>query len=121
MFASETWSLYVTILLVVYALIILFFVIRGNLRTKNMNDFAIGSGFPAWAVGLSLAASMTSAATFIINPGFIALIWVFRNYLFWNSDAHCHFCLPDILYQILSKVRVHRKGPYHGTMDRETI
>ncbi|MCY2685712.1 sodium/pantothenate symporter [Salinimicrobium sp. TH3] len=73
MFASETWSLYVTILLVVYALIILFFVIRGNLRTKNMNDFAIGSGFPAWAVGLSLAASMTSAATFIINPGFIAL------------------------------------------------
>ncbi|WP_026914099.1 sodium/pantothenate symporter [Christiangramia portivictoriae] len=74
MFASETWSLYVTILLVVYALIILFFVIRGNLKTKNMDDFAIGSnGFPAWAVGLSLAASMTSAATFIINPGFIAL------------------------------------------------
>ena len=74
MFASEIWSLYVTILLVVYALIILFFVIRGNLKTKNMDDFAIGSnGFPAWAVGLSLAASMTSAATFIINPGFIAL------------------------------------------------
>ncbi len=54
MFASETWSLYVTILLVVYALIILFFVIRGNLKTKNIDDFAIGSsGFPAWAVGLS--------------------------------------------------------------------
>lgn len=73
MFASETWSLYVTILLVVYALVILFFVIRGNLKTKDINDYAIGSGFPAWAVGLSLAASMTSAATFIINPGFIAL------------------------------------------------
>ncbi|MUP44579.1 sodium:solute symporter [Gramella sp. BOM4] len=73
MFASDTWSLYVTILLVVYALVILFFVIRGNLKTKDINDYAIGSGFPAWAVGLSLAASMTSAATFIINPGFIAL------------------------------------------------
>lgn len=74
MFASETWSLYVTILLIIYALIILFFVIRGNLKTKNIDDFAIGSnGFPAWTVGLSLAASMTSAATFIINPGFIAL------------------------------------------------
>lgn len=73
MFASATWSFYVTILLIVYALIILFFVIRGNLRTKNMHDYAVGSGFPAWAVGLSMAASMTSAATFIINPGFIAL------------------------------------------------
>jgi len=73
MFASETWTLYVSILLVGYAAVILFFVIRGNLKTKNINDFAIGNGFPGWAVGLSLAASMTSAATFIINPGFIAL------------------------------------------------
>ncbi|WP_034888431.1 sodium/pantothenate symporter [Gillisia sp. Hel_I_29] len=74
MFASETWSLYVTLLLVFYSLVIIFFVVRGMRKTKNIDDFAIGSnGFPAWAVGLSLAASMTSAATFIINPGFIAL------------------------------------------------
>ncbi|MFO7720100.1 MAG: sodium:solute symporter [Gillisia sp.] len=74
MFATETWSLYVTILLILYAMVILFFVIRGMRKTKSIDDFAIGSkGFPAWAVGLSLAASMTSAATFIINPGFIAL------------------------------------------------
>ncbi len=74
MFASETWSLYVTLLLVVYSLVIIFFVVRGMRKTKNIDNFAIGSsGFPAWAVGLSLAASMTSAATFIINPGFIAL------------------------------------------------
>jgi sodium/pantothenate symporter len=74
MFATETWSLYVSILLVVYAIVIIFFVVRGMRKTKNIDDFAIGSeGFPAWAVGLSLAASMTSAATFIINPGFIAL------------------------------------------------
>jgi len=74
MFATDTWSLYVTILLIIYAVVILFFVVRGMRQTKNIDDFAIGSqGFPAWAVGLSLAASMTSAATFIINPGFIAL------------------------------------------------
>lgn len=74
MFASETWSLYVTLLLIVYSLVIIFFVVRGMRKTKDIDDFAIGSkGFPAWAVGLSLAASMTSAATFIINPGFIAL------------------------------------------------
>lgn len=74
MFATETWATYVTILLIVYALVILFFVIRGMLKTKSIDDFAVGSkGFPAWTVGLSLAASMTSAATFIINPGFIAL------------------------------------------------
>ncbi len=74
MFASETWSFYVTLLLIFYSLVIIFFVIRGKRKTKNIEDFAIGSnGFPAWAVGLSLAASMTSAATFLINPGFIAL------------------------------------------------
>jgi sodium/pantothenate symporter len=39
-----------------------------------MNDYAVGNiAFSPIAVGLALAASMTSAATFIINPGFIAL------------------------------------------------
>ncbi len=61
------------ILLFVYAAIILFFVIRGALKIKNMNDYALGNiQFSPVAVGLALAASMTSAATFIINPGFIA-------------------------------------------------
>ncbi|MCA9734453.1 MAG: sodium:solute symporter [Deferribacteres bacterium] len=54
--------------------IILYFVIRGALRTKNMSDYAVGNmSFSPVSVGLALAASMTSAATFIINPGFIAL------------------------------------------------
>jgi sodium/pantothenate symporter len=62
------------ILLVVYAAVILFFVVRGALRIKSMADYAVGSvKFSPVAVGLSLAASMTSAATFIINPGFVAL------------------------------------------------
>jgi sodium/pantothenate symporter len=62
------------ILIVVYALITLIVVIRGALKTKSMADYALGNvAFSPVAVGLSLAASMTSAATFIINPGFIAL------------------------------------------------
>lgn len=74
MIASDKWITYMWILLVCYAIVILFFVIRGALRTTSISDYAVGSiGFAPWVVGLSLAASMTSAATFIINPGFIAL------------------------------------------------
>lgn len=66
---TATW-----ILVSIYMSIILFLVIRGAMRIKNMTDYAVGNvSFSPIAVGLSLAASMTSAATFIINPGFIAL------------------------------------------------
>ena len=62
------------ILVVIYMSAILFFVIRGALKIKSMSDYALGNiAFSPAAVGLALAASMTSAATFIINPGFIAL------------------------------------------------
>ncbi|MEJ8758376.1 sodium:solute symporter [Pontibacter sp. H259] len=62
------------ILVIVYAAVILFFVIRGALRTRSIADYALGSvTFSPVAVGLAMAASMTSAATFIINPGFVAL------------------------------------------------
>lgn len=65
---TATW-----VLILLYAGVTLFFVVRGALRTKSLNDYALGSvAFKPWAVGLALAASMTSAATFIINPGFIA-------------------------------------------------
>jgi len=42
-------------------------------KSKDIRDFALGNGFSPVVVGLSLAASITSAATFIINPGFVAL------------------------------------------------
>ncbi len=65
---TGTW-----ILVILYMGIILFFVIRGALKIKNISDYAIGNiQFSPTAVALSLAASMTSAATFVINPGFIA-------------------------------------------------
>lgn len=64
-----TWCL-----IAVYVSVVLFFVIRGAKRTHNIKDYALGTiGFSPVAVGLALAASITSAATFIINPGFIAL------------------------------------------------
>jgi sodium/pantothenate symporter len=55
-------------------IVILIIVVRGAKKTSNVSDYAIGSfQFSPIAVGLALAASMTSAATFIINPGLIAL------------------------------------------------
>lgn len=61
-------------LLAVYGGVILYFVVRAARRTKSMSDYAVGSaGFSPVAVGLSLATATTSAATFIINPGFVAL------------------------------------------------
>jgi sodium/pantothenate symporter len=63
----------VWICLALYATVILYFVIRGARRTKTMSDYATGTfQFSPAAIGLSLAAGMTSAATFIINPGFVA-------------------------------------------------
>ncbi|MFO7447199.1 MAG: sodium:solute symporter, partial [Ignavibacteriaceae bacterium] len=71
--ASEHMVAATWIVILLYVAVILFFVIRGALKTKNITDFTVGNiSFPPFAVGLALAASMTSAATFIINPGFIA-------------------------------------------------
>lgn len=77
MVATDDWVTYMWVLLACYAVVILYFVIRGARKSKSIADYAVGSiGFSPWVVGLSLAASMTSAATFIINPGFIALYGV---------------------------------------------
>lgn len=71
--ATQTQVFGTWILIFLYMGVILYFVIRGALKIKNISDYAIGNiRFSPVAVGLSLAASMTSAATFVINPGFIA-------------------------------------------------
>lgn len=70
---ANSLSTAVLALVLTYMAVILFFVFRGAKKTKSINDYALGSFlFSPTAVGLSLAASMTSAATFIINPGFVA-------------------------------------------------
>ena len=56
-----------------YLAVVFYFVFKGASKTKSIADYALGNlSFSPYAVGLSLAASMTSAATFIINPGFVA-------------------------------------------------
>ena len=61
------------LLIAVYMCFTLYIVYKGASKTSNIKEFALGNGFSPIMVGLSLAASITSAATFIINPGFVAL------------------------------------------------
>ncbi|MEZ4223168.1 MAG: sodium:solute symporter family protein [Polyangiaceae bacterium] len=45
---------------------------RGHKKTTDIASFSVGSGdLPAWVVGITLAASIASTATFVINPGFV--------------------------------------------------
>ncbi len=61
------------VLVVVYVGAIVALVVRGARRTRGVADYALGNiAFSPVAVGLALAASTTSAATFIINPGLVA-------------------------------------------------
>ncbi len=72
--ASQSMVIAGWVLVLTYAGAILFFVIRGAKKITSIDDYAVGSIlFSPTAVGLSLAASITSAATFIINPGFVAV------------------------------------------------
>ncbi len=96
--ASEGFSTYVGMVVAVYMALILFFVIRGALKTKNISDYALGNiAFSPIAVGLALAASMTSAATFIINPGFIA---------FYGISAFISFGLVLSIASLISLILI---------------
>jgi len=71
--ATPQMVIAIWIVLILYIGCILYFVVRGARRTKNIADYATGTmNFSPSFLGLSLAASMSSAATFIINPGFVA-------------------------------------------------
>jgi len=44
----------------------------GHKKTTDIRSYAIGSGdMKPWIVGITLAASIASTATFVINPGFV--------------------------------------------------
>ncbi len=61
------------VLVALYVTTIVVLVVRGARRTREVADYALGNiAFSPVAVGLALAASTTSAATFIINPGLVA-------------------------------------------------
>jgi sodium/pantothenate symporter len=60
------------ILLITYAAVIIFLAWRNRRRASDIESFSVGSRrVPPFFVGLSLAANMTSVATFVINPGLI--------------------------------------------------
>ncbi len=60
------------ILFVVYAIAIVGLAVWNRRKASSMEGFAVGSRrVPPFFVGLSLAANMTSVATFVINPGLI--------------------------------------------------
>ena len=72
--ATEQQEFFGWLFVFIYIIVILFFVIRGALKTKSIEDYALGNlKFSPLSVALSFAAATTSAATFIINPGFVAL------------------------------------------------
>ena len=71
--ASSQMVTAIWIVLLLYVATIIFFVVRGARRTKTIADYATGNmNFSPYYLGLSLAAAISSAATFIINPGFVA-------------------------------------------------
>lgn len=95
------------ILVLAYSAVILFFVFRGARKTKDINDYALGNIlFSPVAVGLSLAASMTSAATFIINPGFIA---------YYGLSAFLSYGIFIPIAAISSLVILTKRFRKHGT------
>jgi len=105
--ASQELVFASSVLIALYVALILFFVIRGALRTRSISDYAVGSiQFSPVVVGLSLAASITSAATFIINPGFIALYGV-------SGILALAVCLP--LAAFVSLVVLTKSFRKHGT------
>ncbi len=56
----------------IYVAVTIALTIRGALKTKDLKSFAVGSkDIPPVFVGLSLAAQLTSVATFVVNPGLI--------------------------------------------------
>jgi Na+/proline symporter len=55
-----------------YFLVTIALAIRGARRTRSLATYAIGDrNIPAWVIGLSLAAQLTSVATFVVNPGLV--------------------------------------------------
>lgn len=62
-----SWSLFLAYVIVTFYLAWL-----GQKKTHSLESYAIGNrDMSPWVVGMALAASMTSTATFVINPGII--------------------------------------------------
>ncbi len=68
---ETTWS---WIFFLIYMAAIVGIALWSRVRTRSMESFSVGSRTVGpFFIGLSLAANLTSAATFVINPGLIHL------------------------------------------------
>ncbi|NIR52544.1 sodium:solute symporter family protein [candidate division KSB1 bacterium] len=86
------WSLFL-----VYLLGTAYLAWLGHKRTQNFGSFAIGQGdMHPYVVGITLAASVASAATFIINPGFIYVHGV-SAFMHFVIAVGSGFCLMLVL------------------------
>ena len=71
---NEYYPILTLISLGLFVGILFYLVIKSRSKSESIETYALGSrSFSSFSVALSLAASLTSAATFIINPGFISL------------------------------------------------
>ncbi|MCB0273632.1 MAG: hypothetical protein KDI06_02390 [Calditrichaeota bacterium] len=86
------WTLFL-----IYMLGTLYLGWLGFRRTRNFGSFAIGSGdlHPA-VVGITMAASVASAATFIINPGFV-YVHGLAGFMHLGISVGIGFCLMLVL------------------------
>jgi len=67
--SPETFTV---LLLVGYALLVYALSFKGMRQTQSKTGFAIGNkDMSPWLVGITLSASISSSATFVINPGFV--------------------------------------------------
>lgn len=71
---TDSYQVTTLIVLIGFMSILFYMVYKSRVSTDSLEVYAVGNrSFSPLSVALSLAASITSAATFIINPGFIAL------------------------------------------------
>lgn len=55
-----------------YVVLTFYLAYLGQKKTKSLDGYAVGGGdMKPWMVAFALAATMTSTATFVINPGFV--------------------------------------------------
>mgnify|MGYP002725507064 CR=1 FL=1 len=60
------------IIFMIYIFITIYLAYLGNKKTQSLSSYAVGDRkMNPWIVAFALAASMTSTATFIINPGIV--------------------------------------------------
>ena len=63
---------FTVLLLTGYALLVYVLSLKGMRQTQSKTGFAIGNkDMSPWLVGITLSASISSSATFVINPGFV--------------------------------------------------